>query len=128
MSKLTIGQDGKIYWRDDALSADTIVRAFDDRHDQIQKLERERDEWRAKVEAAAGPVRWPSPEEAARFRQSWLAGNCRNWANWDGVGSLNKSEHTEAMAALFDWIRGGCPEKQWGFNRRAFDMDMREDA
>jgi hypothetical protein len=112
MSKMTIGQNGAVYWRDDALSVDYIVRAFNDRADQIQRLERERDEWRAKAEAhIRQPPRWPSPEDAAKYRQDWLAENRGGW-EWDAIsGDFTRTDHTAAMAAIFDWIKKGCPDE-----------------
>jgi hypothetical protein len=113
MSKLTIGQDGKIYWRDDALSVDTVVRAFNERAEQIRKLEIENATLTGKLAAMecfpapTQATRWPTPEDAAKYRQDWLAER-HNWARWEEFRALHQSEHTSAMAALFDWIRGGC--------------------
>jgi hypothetical protein len=164
MSKLTIGQNGAVYWRDDALSVDYIVRAFNDRADQIQRLERERDEWKsryeeiaqgseavwegkptddeveelAKVLRATGsderwhdtpsslreyyrkqaraavahigqPPCWPTPEDAAKFRQNRLSQR-HNWGDWEEFSELYQREHTSVMAATLDWIKKGCPD------------------
>jgi hypothetical protein len=115
MSKLTIGQDGKIYWRDDAMPVDTIVRAFNDRADQIRRLEIENATLIGKLAAMecfpapAQPPCWPTPEDAAKFRQDWLAERL-NWGSWEEFSALYQSEHTSAMAATLDWIKKGCPD------------------
>jgi hypothetical protein len=97
------------------MTTEGLVQILNDRADQIRRLEIENATLTGKLAAMecfpapAQTTRWPSPEEAAKYRQDWLARNTTEWVNW--ANATEKPKMVSAMAALFDWIKKGCPDE-----------------